>query len=178
MSSFPIFVIFIFNLDANFPSLQPKFVCNLQTEITVSLCAPTLLLVHRSVVFKIFLFIFFQCWTISWDCEPITIHFSQYRDFGYLWFCEKLDEKLALLSSLTFRERRNAKWEKWSLILQETWRETCLIVLFDISWKYRSSGENGEMRKMVGKMVYKMPSVHFSFLSFCQHFFAFSSIWR
>ncbi len=55
-------------------------------------------------------------WTILWDCEPITTHFSQYRQF----------------------------WS--SLILQETWRETCLIVLFDISRKYRSSGENGETR--------------------------------
>ncbi len=32
---------------------------NLQTEITVFLCACTLLLLHRSVVFKIFLSIFF-----------------------------------------------------------------------------------------------------------------------
>ncbi len=55
-------------------------------------------------------------WSISWDCEPITIHFSQYH-----WFCS-------------------------SLILQETWRETCRIVLFDVSWKYRSPGKNGEMR--------------------------------
>ncbi len=53
-------------------------------------------------------------WTILWDCEPITIHFSQYRRF------------------------------QSSLILRETWRETCLIVFFDISWKYRSSGENSE----------------------------------
>ncbi len=51
-------------------------------------------------------------WTISWDCEPITIYFSQYRRF------------------------------RSSLILQET----CLIVLFDISWKYRSSGGNGKTR--------------------------------
>ncbi len=35
-----------------------------------------------------------------------------------------------------------------------------------------------EMRKMIGETVYKMPSIHFSFLSFHQHFFAFSSIWR
>ncbi len=31
-------------------------------------------------------------WTISWDCDPITIHLLQYRDFVHLWFCEKLDE--------------------------------------------------------------------------------------
>ncbi len=48
--------------------------------------------------------------------EPITIHFSQYRRFHS------------------------------SLILWETWWETCRIVLFDVSWKYRSPGENGEMR--------------------------------
>ncbi len=34
------------------------------------------------------------------------------------------------------------------------------------------------MRKKIGETVYKMPSIHFSFLSFCQHFFAFLSIWR
>ncbi len=55
-------------------------------------------------------------WTISWDCKPITIHFSQYRRF------------------------------RSPLILRETLQETCLIVLFDISWKYRSSGENGKTR--------------------------------
>ncbi len=49
-------------------------------------------------------------WTISWDCEPVTIHFSQYHRF-----CS-------------------------SLILQETWWETCRIVFFDILWKYRSPG--------------------------------------
>ncbi len=53
-------------------------------------------------------------WTISWDCEPITIHFSQYCRFHS------------------------------SLILWETWRETCRIVLFDVLWKFRSLGENGE----------------------------------
>ncbi len=50
--------------------------------------------------------------TISWDYEPITVHFSQYRRFHS------------------------------SLIL---W-ETCPIVLFDVSWKYQSPGENGETR--------------------------------
>ncbi len=35
-----------------------------------------------------------------------------------------------------------------------------------------------EMRKMIGEMVYEMPSIHFSFLSVHQHFFTFSSIWR
>ncbi len=44
-------------------------------------------------------------------------------DFVHLWFCEKLDEKLVLLSSLTFREntdclartakRGNVRWEEW-----------------------------------------------------------------
>ncbi len=35
-----------------------------------------------------------------------------------------------------------------------------------------------EIRKMIGETIYEMPFIHFSFLSFCQHFFAFSSIWR
>ncbi len=35
-----------------------------------------------------------------------------------------------------------------------------------------------EMRKTIGETVYKMSSTHFSFLSFHQHLFAFSSIWR
>ncbi len=52
--------------------------------------------------------------TISWDCAPITIHFSQYRQFHS------------------------------SLILRETWQEICHIVFFDILWKYRSPGKNGE----------------------------------
>ncbi len=39
-------------------------------------------------------------------------------DFVHPWFCEKLDEKFVLLSSLTFhestwRERQNARREKW-----------------------------------------------------------------
>ncbi len=41
-------------------------------------------------------------------------------DFVHLWFCEKLDEKLSVsplwhfMKILTvWRERRNAKWEKW-----------------------------------------------------------------
>ncbi len=55
-------------------------------------------------------------WTILWDCEPIAIHFSQYHQF-----CS-------------------------SLILRETWWETCHIALFDILWKYQSPGENGETR--------------------------------
>ncbi len=76
--------------------------------------------------------------------------FHNIADFGHLWFYEKLDKKHALSSSLTFCENtdRLARMAK------------C------------------EMRKMVGEMVYEMPSIHFSFLSFCQHFFAFSSISR
>ncbi len=81
--------------------------------------------------------------TISWDWEPITIHFSQYHRF------------------------------RSSLILRETWQETCRIVLFDISWKilivwWRTVKR--EMRKMIDEMVYEMPSINFSFLSFCPHF--------
>ncbi len=41
-------------------------------------------------------------------------------DFIYLWFCEKLDKKLAVSSSLTFCENTNhlarttnTRWEKW-----------------------------------------------------------------
>ncbi len=54
--------------------------------------------------------------------EPITIHFSQYRQF------------------------------RSSLILWETWREACPIILFDVLWKYRLSGENSIMwdEKMIG----------------------------
>ncbi len=38
--------------------------------------------------------------TISWDCEPITIHFSQYHRFrSSLMFCENSDHL--------------ARWEKW-----------------------------------------------------------------
>ncbi len=55
-------------------------------------------------------------YTILWDCQPITTHFSQYT------------------------------WFRSSLILRETWQETCHIILFDISWKYRLPGENGETR--------------------------------
>ncbi len=42
----------------------------------------------------------------------------------------------------------------------------------DVSSKYRSPGENGETQdeKIIGETVYKMPSIHFSFLSFHQHF--------
>ncbi len=76
--------------------------------------------------------------------------FHNIADFSHLWFCEKLDEKLALSSSLTFRKNTDR--------LARTAKR--------------------EMRKMIGEMVYKMPSIHFSFLLFCQHFFAFSSIWR
>ncbi len=75
--------------------------------------------------------------------------FHNITDFCHLWFCEKLDEKLALSSSLTFRKNTD----------------------------HLARTEKCEMRKMIGEMVYEMPSIHFSFLSFCQHFFAFSSIW-
>ncbi len=53
---------------------------------------------------------------VLWDCEPITMHISRYRQF------------------------------RSSLILRETWRETCCIVLFHISWKYQEPGENSETR--------------------------------
>ncbi len=71
-------------------------------------------------------------------------------DFIHLWFCEKLDEKLAVSSSLTFRENTD-----------------CLV---------RTAKR--EIRKMIGETVYEMPSTHFSFLLFRRHFFSFSSIWR
>ncbi len=71
-------------------------------------------------------------------------------DFVHFWFCEKLDEKLAVSSSLTFHENTD-----------------CLARM-----------AKREMRKMIGETFYKMPSTHFLCLSFCQHFFAFSSIWR
>ncbi len=69
--------------------------------------------------------------------------FHNFADFGHLWFCEKLDEKPALSSSLTCPESidRLARMAK------------C------------------KMRRMIGEMVYEMPSIHFSFLSFRQHFF-------
>ncbi len=76
--------------------------------------------------------------------------FHNIANFGHLWFCEKLDEKLALSSSLTFRENTD----------------------------HLARMAKREMRKMIGEMFYEMPSIHFSFLSFRQHFFAFSSIWR
>ncbi len=59
-------------------------------------------------------------------------------NFVHLWFCEKFDEKLAISSSLTF------------------WENTDRLA---ITVKY-------EMRKIIGKMVYEMPFIHFSFLSF------------
>ncbi len=76
--------------------------------------------------------------------------FHNIADFGNLWFCEKLDEKLAISYSLTFRENTDR--------LARTAKR--------------------KMRKMVGEMVYEMPSIQFSFLSFRQYFFVFSSIWR
>ncbi len=71
-------------------------------------------------------------------------------DFVHLWFCKKLVEKLAISSSLTFRENTDR--------LTKTAKR--------------------EMRKMIGEMVYEMTSIHFLFLSFRQHCFVFSSIWR
>ncbi len=89
-------------------------------------------------------------WTTSWDCEPITIHFSQYRRF-----CSPL-------------------------ILRETWRETFPLsfLTFRENTDCLTRMAKREMRKNIGKMVYEMTSIHLSFLSFRQHFFAFSSIWR
>ncbi len=89
-------------------------------------------------------------WTTLWNCELITIHFSQYRRF------------------------------RSSLILWETWRETFPIssLTFCENTNCLARTAKCEMRKMIGEMVYKMPSIHLSFLSFCQHFFAFSSIWQ
>ncbi len=72
---------------------------------------------HLKVAIRLSFLAFQTCsCTISWDCEPITIHFSQYRQF------------------------------RSSLILRGTWQETCCIVHFGILWNYQSPGENGEMR--------------------------------
>ncbi len=71
-------------------------------------------------------------------------------NFVHLWFCEKLDEKLSLSSSLTFHENTD----------------------------HLARMAKREMRKMIGEMVYEISSIHFSFLLFRQHFFAFSSNWR
>ncbi len=81
-----------------------------------------------------------------------TNHYTLFTisHFGHLWFCEKLDEKLALSSSLTFCENT----DRLAIMAKR------------------------KMRKMIGEMVYEMPSIRFSFLSFCRHFFTFSSIWQ
>ncbi len=71
-------------------------------------------------------------------------------NFVHLWFCEKLDEKLSLSSFLTFRENTD----------------------------HLARTAKREKRKMIDEIVYEMPSIHFSFLLFRQHFFAYSSIWR
>ncbi len=60
-------------------------------------------------------------WPISWDCEPITIHFHNIADFGHRWFCEKLDERNLpyhllwhfVKIPIVWREQRNTRWEKW-----------------------------------------------------------------
>ncbi len=69
--------------------------------------------------------------------------------FIHLWFYKKLDEKLAISTSLTVCKNTD----------------------------HLARTTKCEIRKMIGETVYKMPSVYFSFLSYCQHFFAFSSIW-
>ncbi len=56
-------------------------------------------------------------------------------NFIHLWFCEKPDKKLAVSSSLTFRENTDHLGR----------RAKCT------------------MRKMIGETVYKMPSIYFSF---------------
>ncbi len=59
-------------------------------------------------------------------------------NFVYLWFCEKLDEKLAISSSVTFYENTN----------------------------HLARMAKREMRNMIGETVYEMPPIHFAFLSF------------
>ncbi len=88
--------------------------------------------------------------TILWDCEPITIHFSQYRRFCSFLILWEIWRETFPISSLTLRENTD-----------------CL-----------TRTAKREMRKMIGEMVYKMSSIHLSFLPFRQHFFAISSIWR
>ncbi len=71
-------------------------------------------------------------------------------NFAHLWFCKKLDEKLAVSFSLMFHENTD----------------------------HLVGTAKRKMRKMIGEMVYKMSSIHFSFLPFRKHLFAFSSVWR
>ncbi len=73
-------------------------------------------------------------WTISWDWEPIILHFSQYRRFRSPW------------------------------ILRETWWETCHIVLFNISWKYHSPGENSDTQDEKNDWRYGLRNVIYTFL--------------
>ncbi len=54
-------------------------------------------------------------WTILWDCEPITIHFS-ISPISFIF-----DSARNLMRNFPY-------------------------LLFDVSWKYRLSGENGKMR--------------------------------
>ncbi len=65
-------------------------------------------------------------------------------DFVHFWFCEKLDEKLAILSTLTFRENTDR--------LARTTK--C------------------EMRKMIGETVCEMPSLYTSRFSHCTNIFS------
>ncbi len=59
-------------------------------------------------------------WIVSWDCELISIHFSQYRRFCsslILWETWREACRIVLgrvgKISIAWRERRNGRWEKW-----------------------------------------------------------------
>ncbi len=60
-------------------------------------------------------------WTTSWDCEPITIHFSQYHRFCSSLILRETWRETFPISSLwrfvkiptVWLEQRNARWEKW-----------------------------------------------------------------
>ncbi len=104
--------------------------------------------------------------------KVIWEHWSLYTshniaDFSHLWFCEKLDEKLVLSSSLTFRENTNhlarmayARWEKW-LVRRIT---KCHLYtsrfsrLANIFWHFR----HFDIKCIAG---FKLP-IHLSFLTF------------
>ncbi len=110
----------------NFPtySVLEKSAYHLIVAISVEL--PTLIISRVSTC---------SCtisWTTSWDCKPITIHFSQYSRFYS------------------------------SSILRETWRETFPVcsLTFCENTDCLAKTAKCEMRKMIGEMVYKMPSIH------------------
>ncbi len=81
-------------------------------------------------------------WTTLWDCEPITIDFSQYHRFHS------------------------------SLILRETWRETFPIfsLTFRENTDCLARMAKCEMRKIIGKMVYECLLYTYRFSHFANIF--------